>query len=134
MSSQAQRGEIILEELMETYEKMVIQALLTNEDELWTEAHAFACAKSFSPQQLQKCHLNVERWLRHHGVTPMEDHEKTAVLTIQSSIRRWIVYTSLKQQYNMYSRLAKLDSPDHCRRAMALERTLTYAWHYIHSR
>jgi len=118
----------------EEYEKMVTRAILTHDDDLWAEAHALSCSMGFTPQQLEEYHSNVERWLRLHGVTPIEDHEKAAILLIQSSIRRWLVYISLKHQYNMYSRLAKLDSPDHCRRAMSLERTLAYAWQCANSR
>lgn len=117
----------------EEYEKLVTQAILTHDDDLWTEAHALSCSMGFTNQQLEKYHSNVEKWLRLHGVTPMKDHEKAAVLLIQASIRRWLVYRSLKHQHNMYSRLAKLDSPDHCRRAMSLERTLTYAWQRVNS-
>ena len=118
----------------EEYEKLVTRAILTHDDDLWTEAHALSCSMGFTSQQLEKYHSNVERWLRLHGVTPMEEHEKTAVLLIQSSVRRWLVYRSLKQEYNMYARLAKIDSPDHCRHAMSLERTLTCAWQYVNSR
>lgn len=121
-------------EATETYEKLITRAILTNDNDLWAEAHALSCASRFTPQQFEKCHYNVERWLRLHGVTSMEQREKDAVLLIQSSIRRWLIKNMLTRQYIMYYRLAKLDSPDHCRRAMSLERTLAYAWQHVHSR
>ena len=134
MAEGVRRYELPLEEAPEAYEKIVTRALLTNDDELWAEAHAFACALKFTPQLLEKCHDNVERWLRLHGVTSMREREKAALLLIQSSVRRWLVHQYLKQQYTMYSRLAMLDSLDHCKRAMSLERTLASAWNHIHSR
>lgn len=129
---QTHRYEISLEEVPEAYENMVTRAILTHNNELWAEAHTLSSV--LGSQQIERCHSNVERWLRLHGVTTMQDHEKTALLLIQSAARRWLVHQYLKRQYNMYSRLAKLDSLDHCKRAISLERTLACAWQHIHSR
>ena len=118
----------------EAYENLVIRAVLTNDNNMWTEAHAISCVYRFSPSQVETCHENVERWLRLHGVTKMEDEEKAALVLIQSTVRRWLVLRVLKQQYDMYSRLAKLDSQDHCNRAVALQRTLACAWEHIQGR
>ena len=119
---------------LEEYENIVIRAVLTNDNNLWAKAYAITCFNSFSSQQIEMCHANVERWLRLHGVTKMDDHEHAALLIIQSTIRRWLTLRVLKQQFDMYSRLAKFDSPDHCTRAMSLQRTLARAWEQIHSR
>lgn len=118
----------------EAYENLVIRAVITNGNDTWMEAYALSQAFNFTPQQVERCHANVERWLRLHGVTSMEDHEKAATLLIQSVIRRWLVQRVLKQQYDMYARLAKFDSPDYCKRAISLEKTLACAWEHIHSR
>lgn len=118
----------------EAYENLVIRAVLTNDDNMWTEAHAISCIYKFSPSQVETCHGKVERWLRLHGVTKMEDEEKAALVLIQSTVRRWMVLRAFKHQYDMYTRLAKLDSPDHCKRAVSLERTLACAWEHIHGR
>lgn len=119
---------------MEAYENLVIRAVLTNDNNTWMEAHALSSGFGFAPQQVETCHSNVERWLRLHGVTSMEAHEKAATILIQSVIRRWLVQRILKQQYDMYYRLAKFDSPDHCKKAISLERTLACAWKHIHGR
>lgn len=116
------------------YEKLVTKAILTNDNDLWSEADVLSRNMEFTPHQLEKCHSNVERWLRLHGVTSMEKHEKAAVLLIQSCIRRWLIKKMLTRQYNMYYRLAKLDSLDHSRRAVSLGRTLASAWQHVHSR
>lgn len=134
MASNAPVIELSLEEAPDAYEKLVTRAILTRDSVLWAEAESFATALGFSSQQLDKCHSNVERWLRLHGVTPMNDNEKAAVLLIQTVVRRWLVKKLLKYQYKVYLRLAKLDSPDHCKRALSLERTLACAWQHIHSR
>jgi len=118
----------------EAYENLVIRAVLTNNNDMWTEAHALSVMCRFTPEQVAACHANVERWLRLHGVTKMEDSEKAALILLQSTVRRWLVQRILKQQFDMYSRLAKLDSPDHCKRAVALEKTLACAWKHIHGR
>ena len=108
----------------EAYENLVIRAVITNDNSIWMEAHAISQTFCFTPYQVERCHSNVERWLRLHGVTSMEDHEKAATLLIQSVIRRWLVRQVLKQQYNLYTRLAKFDSPDYSKRAISLEKTL----------
>ncbi len=118
----------------EVYEKMVIRAVLINDPNLWDEANAFACVHSFNAQQITEYHTNVERWLRLHGITKMDDHEKAALILIQSSVRRWLVLNRIKQQYNMYYRLALMDNHEHSKRAMALQGVLTRAWEHIHSR
>lgn len=118
----------------EAYENLVIRAVITNDNTTWTEAYALSQAFNFAPYQVERCHANVERWLRLHGVTSMEAHEKAATLLIQSVIRRWLVRRVLKQQYDMYARLAQFDSPDYCKRAISLEKTLARAWEHIHGR
>lgn len=118
----------------EAYENIVTRAVLTNDNNLWAEAHALACVCEFSPQNLEVCHANVERWLRLHGVTKMEENEKRALLIMQSVVRRWMVQRVLKHQYDVYSRLAKLDSLDHSRKAESLRKTLACAWKQIHGR
>lgn len=117
-----------------TYENLVIRAVVTNDNDLWIEAHAWSVLQRFSTDQIHQCHDNVERWLRLHGVTPMKSTERKALLCIQSVIRRWIVLRSLIRQYTMYTRLAQMDSLDHCKHAMALESVLTRAWGHIHGR
>lgn len=118
----------------EAYENLVTRAVLTNDNQAWMEAHALSYTFGFPPQRVEACHSNVERWLRLHGVTSMEDNEKAALLLIQSVTRRWLVKRVLKHHYNMYSRLAKFDSPDYCKRAISLEKTLACAWKHIHGR
>lgn len=118
----------------EAYENLVIRAVLTNNNDKWAEAHALSCVYGFSADQIEACHANVERWLRMHGVTKISASEKIAIVRIQASVRRWLVRRVLKQQYDMYSRLAKLDSPDHSKRAVSLQRTLACAWDQIHGR
>jgi hypothetical protein len=118
----------------EAYENMIIHAVLTNDNVKWTEAHALSCIYGFSRVQLEACHANVERWLRLHGVSKMLDVETIAIARIQATVRRWFVIRALKQQYDMYSRLAKLDNPDHSQRAVALQKTLACAWGHIHGR
>ena len=124
---------IPLSEALHTYEKMVIRSILTNSSVLWSESNAFSCVMGLTLEQMESCHCNVERWLRLHGVMTMEDHEKAALLLIQSTVRRWLVHQFLKKQYKMYYRLAQLDSLDHCKRALSLERILACAWNQIHS-
>lgn len=119
---------------LEAYENLVIRGVLTNDNETWAEAHALSRDYALSSQQIKTCHANVERWLRLHGVTKMKSSERAALLLMQSTVRRWIVQRLLKQQYDMYSRLAKYDSPDHCRKAMSLQTTLACAWKHIHGR
>lgn len=121
-------------EASDMYENIVIRAILTNDNNLWSEAHALSCTYSFSSQVIETCHASVERWLRLHGITKMDDHERSALITIQSAVRRWFVQRALKQQYEMYSRLAKFDSPDHCKKAFALQKTLACAWENIQRR
>ena len=118
---------------LQVYEKLVLRAILTNENDVWIQAHALSYTSGFTPQQIEACHENVDRWLRLHGVTTMKEHEKSALVLIQSTIRRWLILRDLKHQYDMYSRLAQLDSPDHCKRALSLQTTLACAWHRIHS-
>ena len=118
----------------EAYENMIIRALLTNDNVKWGEAHALSCIYGFSRAQLEMCHSNVERWLRLHGVTRMKDDEAFALVRIQAAVRRWFVRQALKQQFDMFSRMAKLDNPGHSRRAMALQKTLACAWDHIHGR
>ena len=118
---------------MGEYERVVIRAILTNDDNLWNEAHRISCVYGFSTCNLQKCHVNVERWLRLHGISEILPHEKKATILIQASVRRWLVLRKIREQMDMYSRLASIDSLDHCKRALALKATLTHAWNYIHS-
>ena len=118
----------------EAYENLVIRAVLTNDNDTWIQAHSMSCLYNFSKEQIEECHANIERWLRLHGVTKMNEEEYAALLLVQATIRRWLVRRVLKHQYDMYSRLAQLDSPDHCRRAVSLQRTLARAWEHIHSR
>jgi len=115
----------------ETYEKMVIRALLTDNTGVWAEANAYAYVHGFNQQQIQRCHVNVERWLRLHGVTNMKEHEKSALVLIQASMRRYLVLQALSRQFDMYYRLAKLDNHEHCKRALILQRILTCAWHQV---
>lgn len=115
----------------EAYEKMVIRAVLTNDTDKWVEAHTLSCVYGFSKRQIEACHASVERWLRLHGVTKISEGEITAIVLIQSAVRRWLVLRLLQRQYDMYFRLAQLDSPDHCRRALAIQRTLACAWGQI---
>lgn len=118
---------------MDEYEKTVIRAILTHDDELWSQAHALSCIHNLTNETLTQCHLNIERWLRLHGVSKMFPHEEKALILIQSTIRRWIVLKSVQQQLDLYSRLASIDSPDHCTRALKLQKTLAYAWEHIQS-
>ena len=119
---------------LEDYENIVIRAVMTNDNNMWAEAHAISCVYTFSTQQIEACHANVERWLRLHGVTKMNDREHAALLIIQSTVRRWLTLRFLRQQFDMYSRLAKFDNPDHCKRAMSIQQTVACAWEQIHSR
>ena len=116
---------------MEEYERVVIRAVLTGADELWSEAHVISCVNGFTTETIKQCHLNVERWLRLHGVSKMLPSEKKSLILIQSTVRRWLVLKKLQQQMNMYTRLASIDSPDHGNRALKLQKTLAYAWHHI---
>ena len=118
----------------EAYENLMTRAVLTRDNRYFTEAHVISTMFRFNHHQIQTCHANVERWLRLHGVTQMRASEIEALLLIQSCIRRWLVMNKLKHQYELYTRLAKLDSPDHCGRALALESILTCARKHIHSR
>jgi hypothetical protein len=118
----------------ESYEKLIIRAVLTNDTDLWDEANALACAHRFNAQQVARYHTNVEKWLRLHGITEMKDYEKAALLLIQASIRRWVVLNHIKREYNMYYRLALMDNHEHCRRAIILQGILTCAWKQIHRR
>ena len=120
-------------EQMDKYEKVVIHAILTNDDSLWSEAHAISCVYGFTTETLQQCHINVERWLRLHGISEMLPHEKKALTLIQATVRRWLVLKTVQQQMNMYYRLASIDSLDHSKRALVLQNTLACAWGYIHS-
>ena len=118
----------------EAYENIVIRAVLTNDNNMWAEAHLLACSCRFTTEIIEVCHANVERWLRLHGVTKMDDSEKAALVLVQSVVRRWMVQRVLKHQYVVYSRLATLDSLDHSKRAESLRRTLACAWKQIHCR
>ena len=119
--------------IMEEYERVVIRAVLTGSNELWSEAHVISCVHDFTTEKIKQCHLNVERWLRLHGVSRMFPNEKKSLILIQSTVRRWLVLKKIQQQMNMYTRLANIDSPDHSKRALTLQRTLAYAWHHIQS-
>lgn len=118
----------------EAYEKLILRAVLTSDTNLWAEANAHACAHAFNAQQISRHHMNVERWLRLHGVTKMKDQEQAAVVLLQASIRRCLVLKRLKQQFDMYYRLAKLDNHEHSHRALSLQRILTRAWQQVHRR
>ena len=118
----------------EVYEKLVIRAVLMNDPNLWDEANTFACVHSFNAQEITEYHMHVERWLRLHGITKMDDHEEAALLLIQSYVRRWLVLKKLKQQFGMYYRLAKLDNHEHSHQALSLQRILTRAWEHVHRR
>ena len=111
----------------ETYEKMVIRAVLTDDTRIWSEANAYAQVHRFNQQQIQRCHKNVERWLRLFGVTKMEEREKHALLLMQSVVRRYLVLKRLKMRFDMYYRLIRLDNHEHCNRALQLQRILTCA-------
>lgn len=118
----------------EAYENLMARAVLTRDNRYFTEAHVLSTMFGFNHHQIQTCHANVERWLRLHGVINMNRNEIKALLLIQSCIRRWLVMNKLEVQRNLYTRLAKLDSPDHCGRALALANILTRARKHIHSR
>ena len=118
----------------EAYERLVIRAVLSNDTDLWDEAHMFACYHRFNEQQITEFHANVERWLRLHGVTKMKEHEKAALILIQSTVRRWLALNRIKQEYNMYYRLALMDNHEHSKHALILQGVLTCAWKHIHSR
>lgn len=118
----------------EAYEKMIIRAVLMDDTDLWAEANTHACAHSFNAIEIERCHTNVEKWLRLHGVTKLKEREKAAIILIQSSLRRYLVLKKLNQQFDMYSRLARLDNYEHSKRALTLMRILTCAWQQVHRR
>ena len=114
------------------YENLVIRAFLTNEASMWTEAHAFSIMNRFTKDQLDESHANIDRWMRLHGISKMKDDEKNALLLVQAWIRRWLVRNTLKQRRDLYTRLAHIDSLDHCKTAMVLNRVLARAWEHVH--
>lgn len=88
----------------------MLRAVLTNdEQDFHSIVNNAMWHHHFTEDQMIVILQKVEKWCRMKGLTPLLEHEETALVKLQSLFRLWYIRKKMYEKYLLYKRLSFLD-------------------------